>query len=145
MITLTLTSSLITELTSLSTNHENKTTNHGLVVIDFFATWCDPCKEVEPVVAKFPETYPSVTFAKIDEAADKFSISGMPTFLFMKRGKTVDTVLGANLVALENKIKEHYDQQIGHSGAFPFVLNNNNYLVLCNRRPPQFSRWSSLY
>ncbi|TPP65135.1 Thioredoxin [Fasciola gigantica] len=45
---------------------------NGLVVIDFYATWCGPCKEVEPVFAKFPKSYPSVTFAKID--VDEFPV-----------------------------------------------------------------------
>ncbi|THD19933.1 Thioredoxin-3 mitochondrial [Fasciola hepatica] len=85
---------------------------NGLVVIDFYATWCGPCKEVEPVFAKFPKSYPSVTFAKIDvdefpEAADRFTINGMPTFLFIKGGKPVVTVMGANMTTLENKIKQH--------------------------------------
>ena len=83
-----------------------------LVVIDFFATWCGPCRVISPRVEEFSNTYANVVFLKIDvdendETAEECGISAMPTFLFYKHGKKLDvSVVGADQKKLEAKIKE---------------------------------------
>ena len=82
-----------------------------LVVIDFFATWCGPCRVISPKVEEFSTTYDKVVFLKIDvdvndETAESCGISAMPTFLFYKNGKKLDvSVVGADQRKLEEKIK----------------------------------------
>ncbi|TIA37160.1 hypothetical protein D6C78_04923 [Aureobasidium pullulans] len=83
-----------------------------LMVVDFFATWCGPCKAIAPQVVKMSSTYPSARFYKIDvdevpEVAQELSIRAMPTFVLFKDGQEVATVVGANPTALEAAIKQH--------------------------------------
>ncbi|KAL1587394.1 hypothetical protein WHR41_03915 [Cladosporium halotolerans] len=84
----------------------------GLMVVDFFATWCGPCKVIAPQVVKFSNNYTSARFYKVDvdevpEAAQEHSVRAMPTFLLFKDGGKVGEVVGANPAALEAAIKEH--------------------------------------
>jgi thioredoxin 1 len=78
----------------------------GAVVIDFFATWCGPCKRIAPTYEKLSEAFTSVQFFKVDvdespELVDMFGISAMPTFVFLKDGKIVKKVEGADMAGLE--------------------------------------------
>ena len=78
----------------------------GSVVIDFFATWCGPCKKIAPAFEKLAEVYPSIVFLKVDvdesaELVDKYGISAMPTFVFLKEGVVVKRIEGADLRAME--------------------------------------------
>ncbi|OBA19462.1 thioredoxin [Metschnikowia bicuspidata var. bicuspidata NRRL YB-4993] len=81
----------------------------GLVVVDFFATWCGPCKMISPMVDKFATQYSSAKFIKVDvdelqEVAQEYEISSMPTFLLFKEGKVVQKVIGANPAALKQAL-----------------------------------------
>ncbi|QRW08675.1 peptide-N(4)-(N-acetyl-beta-glucosaminyl)asparagine amidase [Ceratobasidium sp. AG-Ba] len=83
-----------------------------LVVIDFHATWCGPCHQIAPRYESLAQSHPHVRFLKCDvdaaqDVARKYSISAMPTFLFLKDNKQVDLVRGANARALEQAIKKH--------------------------------------
>ena len=76
-----------------------------LVVIDFTATWCGPCKMISPVYEKMAEEFPAVVFTKIDvdanaEAAETCGIQAMPTFQFYKGGQKVGEMKGANEASL---------------------------------------------
>lgn len=78
----------------------------GSVVIDFFATWCGPCKKIAPAFEKLAEVYPSITFLKVDvdesaELAEHYEVQAMPTFLFLKDGIIVKRIEGADLRAME--------------------------------------------
>ncbi len=79
----------------------------GAVVIDFFATWCGPCKRIAPVFEDLADKfYPKVQFFKVDvdesgELVDMFGVSAMPTFVFLKDGQIVKKVEGADMVGLE--------------------------------------------
>jgi thioredoxin 1 len=79
----------------------------GSVVIDFFATWCGPCKRIAPHFEELAKKYhPHIQFLKVDvdesaELASDFDISAMPTFLFLKNGVIVKRVEGADMAALE--------------------------------------------
>ncbi|XP_055349028.1 thioredoxin-2-like [Paramacrobiotus metropolitanus] len=82
-----------------------------LVVIDFHATWCGPCRQIGPKFEEFSEKFDAV-FLKVDvdESEDipsEYEISVMPTFVFIKNGKTVDTFSGANASKLEEMIKKN--------------------------------------
>ncbi|KAI9306066.1 PITH domain-containing protein [Cunninghamella echinulata] len=91
-----------------------------LVVIDFYATWCGPCKMISPFIAKLASQYRHVQFAKIDvdkvpDVAAQCQVSSMPTFQFYKGGKKVAELKGANPTQLELLVKEHQGGQIGES------------------------------
>ena len=86
-----------------------------LVVIDFTATWCGPCKMVAPIYEQLSEQFGgdngNVVFLKVDvddnsETAMKYSVSAMPTFLFIHKGEVVDRVVGANVAKLQELIQE---------------------------------------
>merc|ERR1712232_1007010 len=73
----------------------NAALNNQLVVIDFTASWCGPCKMIAPLFKEMSEEITGVVFLKVDvdenpETAAKYSVSAMPTFLFIKGGEVVD-------------------------------------------------------
>jgi len=84
-----------------------------LVVIDFFAVWCGPCKVIAPKVEELSTEFANqVSFYKLDvdeqsKIAEQQEVRAMPTFLFFKDGKKVDEVVGANPKALKAGIEKH--------------------------------------
>lgn len=81
------------------------------VVIDAYATWCGPCKLMEPAFEELERAHgEKYLFAKlnVDEARDiaiQFGITSVPTFLFLKQGKLVGQEIGyMNQEELEEKI-----------------------------------------
>ncbi|KAG9042133.1 hypothetical protein FS837_011247 [Tulasnella sp. UAMH 9824] len=83
-----------------------------LTVIDFHATWCGPCHAIAPKYAELSKEFTGVQFLKcdVDAAADvakKYSVSAMPTFIFIKNGSKVAQVRGADPRSLEATIREH--------------------------------------
>jgi thioredoxin 1 len=86
----------------------------GLVLVDFWATWCGPCQIVAPVLDQLAGEYTGrVRIAKLDvdsnqRSAMRFNVRSIPSILFFKDGRHVDTVIGAVPKAtLEGKIKQH--------------------------------------
>eukprot|EP00754_Rhynchopus_humris_P006393 Rhum_TRINITY_DN13089_c0_g3::Rhum_TRINITY_DN13089_c0_g3_i1::g.56784::m.56784/K03671/trxA; thioredoxin 1 len=80
-----------------------------LVVVDFYATWCPPCRTLAPKFADLSETYPNVTFIGInaDEFPDlrsKYGVECYPTVKFFKDNTLVHTVKGANYDEIANTI-----------------------------------------
>ncbi|CAJ2668927.1 unnamed protein product [Trifolium pratense] len=79
-----------------------------LVVIDFSASWCGPCKMMEPIIHAMANDFTDVEFIKIDvDELSEFKVQAMPTFVLLKKGKEVDKVVGAKKDELQNKIKKH--------------------------------------
>lgn len=81
-----------------------------LTVLYFTATWCGPCKAIAPTVQAFSEKYPTVSFYKIDvdlleELTMYAGVDCMPTFQLYKNGEHINTLEGANAVALEEMIQ----------------------------------------
>lgn len=77
----------------------------GNVVIDFFATWCGPCKHVAPKFEELSRLFPSVTFLKVDvdesaELTERFDVRAMPTFVFLRDGIQIHKIEGADLKAI---------------------------------------------
>lgn len=66
--------------------------SQNTVVIDFFATWCGPCKAMSRIAESYSEGHPDVLFAKVDvdknpELAKRFGVMSIPTLVFMKNGE----------------------------------------------------------
>lgn len=80
--------------------NENVENNNGVVVVDFFAEWCGPCKMLAPVFKDLDEEIgDKVKFMKVDidkdiNLAEKFQITSVPTMIVFKDGKPVDTIMG---------------------------------------------------
>ena len=89
-----------------------KDTPH-LIVVDFFAVWCGPCRMIAPAVEALAKEYEgAVTFVKVDvdqvtELAQRCGVPAMPTFQFYKDGKKVDDLTGANEKVLREKVARH--------------------------------------
>ena len=71
----------------------------GVVVIDFFANWCGPCKMLAPVLEEVAQELPTVTFAKVDvdqdpSLAGKYGIQSIPHLILFKDGQAVDQISG---------------------------------------------------
>lgn len=72
-----------------------------LVIIDFWAEWCGPCKMVGPIIEQISEEYKErVTVGKLDvdnndDTTSKYGIRNIPTILFIKNGEVVDKIVGA--------------------------------------------------
>jgi len=72
-----------------------------LVVVDFTATWCGPCKMIAPVFASLSTKFPSIYFLKVDVDANQDisgyeRVSSMPTFAVYRYGKKVESFSGAD-------------------------------------------------
>lgn len=78
----------------------NSETDSGLVVIDFNATWCPPCKMMNPIVEKMADDLSDkVSFKSLDidenqQTAMQMQVQGIPTFIVKKDGQVVDRIVG---------------------------------------------------
>ncbi len=96
-------------------NFEAEIEKHaGLAVVDFWATWCGPCRLIGPIIDQLATEYTGkAKVAKLDvdtniKTASRFNVRSIPTILFFKDGKLVDQVVGAvQKPALESKFKQH--------------------------------------
>ncbi len=69
-------------------------------VIDFWATWCGPCKLMNPILDEVEKENPDLTITRIDidsdkEMVEKYNIQSVPTYVILKDGKEVDRIIGA--------------------------------------------------
>lgn len=83
----------------LSNFHEKVLNNSGVVLVDFYADWCGPCKMVAPIVAEIAEECPDITVGKINvddspELAQQYGVMSIPTLIVFKEGKPASQIVG---------------------------------------------------
>jgi thioredoxin 1 len=96
-------------------NFEQEVEKHdGLTIVDFWATWCGPCRMIAPILEQLSTEYEGkVKVTKLDVDANiktgsRFNVRSIPTLLFFKDGKVVDQIIGAvPKTHIEGKVQQH--------------------------------------
>lgn len=73
--------------------------SNKVVVVDFFATWCGPCKMLAPVFEELAKEMPNVKFFKVDideslDLARQYNVSSVPTIKIFRKGDLMETLIG---------------------------------------------------
>ncbi len=101
---------MITELTN---ENFSDLINNGLVLVDFYAVWCGPCKMMHPVIDEFVSDNSQVKVIKVDvdqheEVARNYAVMSIPTLILFKNGEMVEKNIGFTPKdVLENWLKKN--------------------------------------
>lgn len=99
------------EVQVTNSNFESLKNGELPLVVDFWATWCGPCRMIAPIIEELAKEYDgkiAVGKCDVEEADDvaaEFGIRNIPTILFFKDGKVVDKLVGA---ASKSKIEDKF-------------------------------------
>jgi thioredoxin 1 len=103
-------------VTLTDSNFDSEITKHKLIVVDFWAPWCGPCRMVGPLIEELASEYAGkVAFGEVnvDEnmmVPGRFGVRGIPTLIVFKDGQAVDTIVGAcPKTHLESKFKPYIE------------------------------------
>ena len=89
--------------------------SNKVAVIDFWASWCMPCRMLSPVIEELAKEQKSVTFGKLNVDLNratpmKFGVMSIPTLLYFKGGRLVDKTIGAlPKIAIKNRLEKIVD------------------------------------
>ena len=83
-----------------SSNFDDALLKNKLLLIDFWAEWCGPCKSMHPIFSRMAKKYSHVRFARVNvddsqNIATKFNVQSIPTFIMFNDGKVVQQMVGA--------------------------------------------------
>jgi thioredoxin 1 len=97
-----------------SSEFDEKIKTSSLVLVDFWAPWCGPCRMIGPILEKLSKEFEGkaeILKVNVDDHSDiaaKFKITSIPTIIFFKNGQVVEQVVGAlPQVQLNQKIKKY--------------------------------------
>ncbi|UER54967.1 thioredoxin [Kineosporiaceae bacterium SCSIO 59966] len=119
--------------TTMTMENHDETVQDGIVLIDFWAEWCGPCRQFAPVFEQVSQENPDATFAKVDtedqpELAGRYGVTSIPTLVIYRDGIPVFGQPGAlPRPALEDllrqvrdldmdEVKKQYDEQLKAAG-----------------------------
>lgn len=99
---------VITSVKEWEEKLEEGVKENKVIVVDFTATWCGPCRHMSPVFESLSKKHTDLIFVKVDvdqlqEVAAQWDVQAMPTFIFIKDKKVVHKIVGANKDELEKK------------------------------------------
>ena len=91
---------MATNKTSDSTFQDDISSQSNLVLVDFWAEWCGPCKQISPTLEEIANEKENLNILKlnIDEnpaTPQKYNVRGIPTLMLFKDGKLIDTKIGS--------------------------------------------------
>ena len=83
----------------VNSNEFAEVTKEGLLLVDFFANWCGPCRMMSPVLEEIEEEIEALTVVKVDTDEDgalaaKYGVQSIPNMILFKDGKPVDQIIG---------------------------------------------------
>lgn len=87
-----------------------------LIILDFYATWCAPCKRMNPVVLEAARKAPGeiqvlkINVDKFDQLCQKYKVNSMPHFVFKMKGRRTYTVTGADVIQFQKRV-DYYIKQ----------------------------------
>ena len=97
-------------------NFDIEKSKYSLLVVDFWAAWCGPCKMVSPIIEQLAEQYAGkIIFGKVNvdenpHISQRFGIQSIPTLMILKEGQVIDVMIGALPKGqIENRIKQHIE------------------------------------
>jgi thioredoxin 1 len=97
-------------------NFDIEKSKYSLLVVDFWAAWCGPCKMVSPIIEQLAEQYVGkIVFGKVNvdenpHISQRFGIQSIPTLMILKEGQVIDVMVGALPKGqIENRIKQHVE------------------------------------
>jgi thioredoxin 1 len=112
--TKTMMSALTEPIVLTDSNFASEVKKYPLMIVDFWAPWCGPCRMVSPIIEQLAREYSGrVAFGKVNvdenqRIAASFGIQSIPTLMIFKVGKAVDIMIGAMPKAqIETKLKQH--------------------------------------
>ena len=101
----------VIHVTSEAQYEKIRASTDRLVVVDFSAEWCGPCKKIAPIYEKLAESTPSVTFIHVDvdkvQPNDAQGVSSIPTFKFFKKKSLVHQFSGADESELQATVSKY--------------------------------------